>query len=670
MKSYLLLCLALIALMSCETEKGHITETYIDLSDLDSAVSPQDNFYLYANGGWQEREEIPKNLGSWGSHKALKEKNNQKLEALLTQEKKYPEGSNQAKAIQFYKVGMDSSRINNESYSPLVNFLNDIKHIKNYFDLQDMVVRFHKIQIHPFFRPTIFQDQKNKNQQAVYVEFEGMSIPNPNFYLMLDSISIRNRKDYQHHVEKMFHLLGYDKDESKKKAKNAYQIEHDIAQAYKTSTNNQQNSNYYNPKTLEELTNICQTFLWGEYFKALQIKTESVIVTNPEYFKNIDAIILKNGLDKVKDYLLWRLLHFSAPHLSDEFVQEDFSFFGKISYGLVVMPPRWKRVLKETNKALGFAVGEIYIENQFSTVEKQQVESLINNILSTAEKRLNNVSWMSPEALKIAKLKLKGLHMKIGYPEQFPSYTSLELTDDYLSNIFKVNEWSFHQKVASLGAPVDKNRWIIPPQSVNAYYNTLNNEFVIAAGILQPPFYTPNADDAINYGAIGAVIAHEITHGFDDIGRQYNENGDPINWWTQKDYIKFNQRTRILINQYNKYEPLPGYFVNGQLTLNENIADLSGLSLAYNTFSAFNKQHNKIDGFTPEQRFFLSWAKVWRSKTRIEVLRDKLVTESHAPGEYRVNGPLSNFEGFYKAFDVKEGNGMWRPEKDRVSIWY
>ncbi|MBB3697825.1 M13 family metallopeptidase [Flammeovirga yaeyamensis] len=669
MKWLLLFSINILFLVGCDREETQNNDQYLFISDLDSTVAPQDNFYLYANGGWQQREDIPKNLSSWGSHKALREKNNQILEKLLTQKNNYPKNSNQAKAIKFYQVGMDSAEINHQSYAPLVNYLNDIKHIDTYFDLQDMIVRFHRMQIHPFFRPTIFQDKENKEQQAVYLEFEGMSFQNPNFYFMLDSISSHNRDNYITHITNMFHLLGYADEESQTKAKNAFTIEQGIAKAYKSSLAKQPNLDYYNPKTLENLNGICQTFIWPQYFKSLGIKTDRVILTNPEYFANIDAIILKNGLEKVKDYLLWRLLHFSAPHLSSEFVNEDFSYFGKIRDGLLDQPHRWEKVLFETNKSVGMAVGQIYIEHQFSDIEKKQAEELIQNILSTAQKRIDKVSWLSPSALKTAKRKLEGLVVKVGYPDAFPSYESLTLTDTYLHNIFSVNEWEFKQKVASLNVAADKDKWIIPPQSVNAYYNSLNNEFVIAAGILQPPFYFPEADDAINYGAIGAIIAHEITHGFDDIGRRYNEYGEEKNWWTLKDYNTFKQRTNLLIQQYNQYEPLSGYFVNGNLTLNENIADLSGLALAYNSFKEHNRSHEKINGYTPEQRFFFSWAKVWRSKTRIAVLRDKLVTERHAPGEYRVNGPLSNFTPFYEAFDVKKGQGMWRDKENRVTIW-
>ncbi|WP_281613739.1 M13 family metallopeptidase [Flammeovirga sp. SubArs3] len=676
MKKLAIILCYLPFLLGCQSLTENSSSNYINRNDLDTLVAPQDNFYLYANGGWMHHEDIPKNRGSWGSYTELRVKNNLIIKGLLTdayQKNTYKKGSNQYKAAEFFRIGMDLEKREKEKGAPIKPILDQVNEIKTFFDLQSAIIKLHKHQINPFFKPTIFQDLKQPQKQAVYLELSGISIHNTDFYALQDSNSINMRIDYVQHIKKMFMLLGEEEESALKHAKIAYTVEENIAEQYNLSVKTHKNDKYYNPYTIKGLTDICQTFIWEDYFKELGIDTDTVIVTNTTYFSSIDAIILKNGLEKVKQYLKWRLIHFSAPFLSSEFVDEDFRYFGMKRDGLLAKPEEWQRVLDATNKAMGFAVGEIYIEKNFSEEKKQKANDMIKKLLDTAKDRLSKIEWMDPTTLSYARKKLDALSVKVGYPNKFPSYKSFEITPSYLRNVANGNKWLFERKIKKLKDKNVAKKWIITPQTVNAYYHTLHNEFVITAGILQPPFFYPEADDAINYGAIGAVIAHEITHGFDDIGRQYNDKGEIQNWWTRKDYDTFKQRTNRLIAQYDRYEPLPGRFVNGNLTLNENIADISGMALSYATFSDIQKskgEHdNTIDGFTPEQRFFLSWAKIWRSKTRVQVLRTKLLTETHSPGEFRVNGPLSNFTPFYNAFDVEDSDGMWRNKEDRVSIW-
>lgn len=662
--------------VSCEEEKKVYHKShFFNLSDFDTLTSPKNNFYKFVNGNWLKNATIPEDRGSWSNYSALRLKNNLKIKSLLEYTYKhgdYEDDGNTFKALSFFQEGMDSLKIEQLKADPVRPTLKEIINIKTYFDLQKVITKLHIQGIHPFFKPTIFQDSYRGNQQSLFLELSGISIHNTDFYALQDSNAIHLRVDYVNHIQNMFHLLGYTKKEALKIAKTAYTVEENIAEQYNISIKNHTNERYYNLKSLNELTDICQSFIWKQYNEEIGIQTDTVIVTNITYFSSIDAIVLKNGIDNIKSYLLWRVLHHAAPYLSYAFVKEDFRYFGKKRDGLLQQPQRWKQVLEATNKALGFAVGEIYVENFFPLEAKVKVEKMIHNIQVAAEEHLQNVEWMDPLTRKSAFKKLQALTVKVGFPNHFPSYQSLELGGSYYKNVILSNKWLFEKKIKQFNDGSQAKKWIITPQTVNAYYHTLYNEFVITAGILQPPFFHYQADDAVNYGAIGAVIAHEITHGFDNIGRQYNAKGQVQNWWTPKDYYTFIDRTKKLISQFDKYEPIHGVHINGNLTLNENIADLSGLAMSYHALSLASGatvDTDKINGFTPQQRFFISWATLWRSKTRPEVMRQKLLTETHAPGEYRVNGPLSNFTPFYDAFDVHKGDKMWRDSENRVKIW-
>lgn len=674
---FLLISILLSFIFGCEEEKEipFQQSSFFKLNDFDTLTSPKDNFYQYVNGTWLKEAHIPNDRGTWGNYTELRLQNNKKIKSLLESTFKhgdYEEGGNTDKAISFFQEGMDSMKIETLNAKPVRPLLREIINIENYFDLQNIVTQLHSSGIHPFFKPTIFQDSYRNNKQSLFLELSGISIHNTDFYALQDSNAIGLRVEYVNHIQKMFQLLGYTETDALDIAKTAYTVEENIAEQYNISIKNHTNERYYNLKSLDELTDICQSFIWKQYNKEMGIETDSVIVTNITYFSSIDAIVLKNGIPKIKNYLLWRVLHHAAPYLSYKFVKEDFRYFGNKRDGLLEQPPRWKAVLQATNKAIGFAIGELYVQNFFPEEAKISIEKMIKNILLTAEDHIQNVEWMDPLTKKSALKKLKALTIKVGYPDKFPDYQSLTLGDSYYENIILSNKWLLKRKIQDFNNGNQTKKWIITPQTVNAYYHTLYNEFVITAGILQPPFFHYQADEAVNYGAIGAVIAHEITHGFDNIGRQYNAEGEVQNWWTPKDYYTFIDRTKELISQFDHYEPIPGIFINGNLTLNENIADLSGLAMSYHAMeqsqgSIINIE--KINGFTPQQRFFISWATLWRSKTRQEVMRKKLLTETHAPGEYRVNGPLSNFTPFYDAFDVRKENEMWRDSEERVKIW-
>ncbi|KXX69934.1 M13 family metallopeptidase [Flammeovirga sp. SJP92] len=674
---YLILIIPILCFFSCEEEqsKQFHPSHFFDLSDFDTLTSPKDNFYQYVNGNWLNKEPIPKDRGTWGNYSALRLKNDKRIKSLLEstlQKGNYGKNSNTDKALSFFNEGMNTSKIEKLKADPVRPILREIIAIENFFDLQKVITQLHTKGIHPFFKPTIFQDSYRNNKQSLFLELSGISIHNTVFYALQDSNAITMRMEYVDHIKQMFQLLGYTQEQAFTIASSAYAVEEDIAEQYNISIRNHTNEKYYNLKSLPELTDICQSLVWKQYNKEIGIQTDTVIVTNLTYFSSIDAIILKNGISKVKNYLLWRVLHHAAPYLSNEFVTEDFRYFGKKRDGLLEQPERWKAVLKATNKAVGFAVGELYIAKYFPPEAKIKVKKMIDNILLTAEEHIQNIEWMNSKTKESALQKLNSLTIKIGYPDKFPSYSTLKLGKSYYENVILSNQWLFQKKIDAFNSGSNTKKWIITPQTVNAYYHTLYNEFVVTAGILQPPFFHYQADDAVNYGAIGAVIAHEITHGFDNIGRRYNAEGNVQNWWTSKDYFAFKERTKKLIHQFDRYEPLPGININGNLTLNENIADLSGLAMAYHALEqtqGANVNVTKIDGFTPQQRFFISWATLWRSKTRVEVLRQKLMTETHPPGEYRVNGPLSNFTPFYEAFDVHEHDGMWRKEEDRVQIW-
>ena len=649
----------------------------IVLANMDTTINPSDDFFLFMNGSWLERTEIPAEQGRWGSFNELQEFNNDVLLRVLNNAaentEKYAEGSDEAKAAQFYKVGMDSAKAETLGLKPIQPLLNQIDSINNIAILQETLADFHKKGLEGLFSFFVDQDLKKNDEITAYLYQGGLGMPDRDYYTKDDDKSKDIREAYRKHVANMFQLLGYNNDQSKAAAEVVMDIETQLAKASMTKVEQRNIPALYNKMSVTEVNDLSPVFDWKLYLDQIGIENiDSIIVSQPEFFKEVDELVSNTSLDKIKTYMKWHVISDLAPYLSHEFVKESFDFNSTVLSGVKEMKPRWKRVMANTNSAVGEALGKLYVADAFPPEAKKTAQEMVENIRLAFKDRIMNLEWMSDSTKQEALKKLDAFRVKIGYPDKWKDYQALKLEDSYAENILNSNAFKIERDIDKIGKPVDTTEWGMTPPTVNAYYNPVMNEIVFPAGILQPPFYDYQADAAVNYGGIGAVIGHELTHGFDDQGRQFDAEGNLNDWWTEEDAEKFNALSKKIVEQFNNYEALDSLFINGELTLGENIADLGGLAVAYDGLQRHLKEHGnpgKINGYTPEQRFFMSWAQVWRTKHRPEFLRKQILTDPHSPGDLRVNGPLSNLETFYDAFDVEEGDHMWRADSVRAKIW-
>ena len=520
-------------------------------------------------------------------------------------------------------------------------------------------------------------DLKNSNEMAAYVTSGGIGLPERDYYLKVDDKSKEVRKKYLEHVSNLFVLYGATEAEAKKSADVVLDLETRLAKNMLSKEDSRNPYNLYFPKNIAGLKEVARSIDWLDYLKTLGLKVDSVIVMEPAFLKEVDRILQDTQIENIKTYLRAGLLRTAAPYLNNAFVSESFNFNQKYLTGVEQMRPRWKRVLATTNNLIGEAIGQLYVDETFPPEAKEKAMEMVENIKLAFADRIKQLDWMSDSTKEMALRKLGTFRVKIGYPEKWIDYSSLEVSKDpekasYFSNVINANIFESKRQLEKVGKPVDREEWHMTPQTVNAYYNPLGNEIVFPAAILQPPFYDYRADEAVNYGGIGAVIGHEISHGFDDQGAKFDAAGNLKNWFTEKDLTSFEERGKELAKQFDSYEALPGVFVQGKFTLGENIGDLGGITAAYEGLQRFYKENGKpgpIDGFTPEQRFFISWATIWRIEYRDEALRTQVLTDPHSPGMFRANGPLTNFPPFYEAFNVKEGDKMFRPDSTRVKIW-
>jgi putative endopeptidase len=674
---------ALLLLFSCSGDKkeGTTSGVGIKLENIDTAVRPQDDFFTYVNGGWINRTNIPADQGRWGSFNELREFNNDAVLKVLktagADTKLYPEGTDQRKAADFYSIGMDSLLAERAGMEPIKPYIDKINSITSKADIQKYLTDDIMTGGGAFFGISVLSDLKNSKKVAVYIDAGGIGLPERDYYLKTDEKSKETREKYKTHLANLFKLSGESDDKAAEKAAKVLALETQLASSMLTKEQSRDPEIQYNPKTLAELSKITPSINWKSYFEALKVSEDTVIVTEPKYMAEYEKVVNTYSLDDIKTYLKSALLRGSAPLLNNAFVQESFDFNTKYMRGIDKMLPRWKRVLAVTNSYLGEAIGKLYVDENFPPEAKAKALAMVENIKRAFAERIKGLDWMSDSTKQMALQKLNTINVKIGYPEQWKDYSSLEIVKEpesasYFTNAVNAARFQVEEDLAKLGKPVDKKEWIMTPQTVNAYYNPLFNEIVFPAGILQPPFYDYRADEAVNYGGIGSVIGHEISHGFDDKGSQFDADGNLANWWAETDLTKFKEKGKAYVEQFNKYEPLPGVFVQGEFTLGENIGDLGGLAVAYEALQLYYKENGKpgvIDGFTPEQRFFLSWGTIWRAKSRDETLRTQILTDPHSPAIYRANGPLTNFEPFYEAFNVSEGDKMYRPDSARVKIW-
>lgn len=664
--------LSIFIISSCSTEKKEKV-TGFDLSSLDTTVAPQDDFYHYAVGGWLKNNPIPEDQPLWATFTMLREKTNDQVKTIIDKVSQDPGNdteSNQYKVGTFYNVGMDTAKVEKESWQPIAKELERIDAISNKDELIKEIAHMHIYTSAPlfFFYSTV--DSKNSEMNIAGIWQGGLGLPDRDYYLENDARSKEIREKYPEHVANMFQLIGDDIELSNTEAKRVMDIETRLAKASNSRVENRDPNATYNKLTVEEIKEKAPGFNWDLYLTGLDTDPGSIDIGQPKFISEVGKMVDDESLDSWKSYLRWNLVQSMAPYLSSDFVNESFDFNGKFLQGLEVQRPRWKRVLGVTNGSLGEAVGQLYVKEYFPPEAKERAVNIINNVLASMKESIKNLEWMSEDTKKEALKKLAGFGVKIGYPDKWKDYSDLEVKDDsYAANIMRANYWNHQQTLSEINKPIKPWEWGMNPQTVNAYYSPNRNEIVFPAAILQFPFYDYRVDDAINYGAMGAVIGHEITHGFDDQGRQYDADGNINDWWTKEDADKFNARAKGLVDQYSGYIAIDSMLINGEMTLGENIGDLGGLTISYNAFTKTDqfKNDEKIDGFTPAQRFFLGWAQVWRNNIRDKALMQRLKVDVHSPGQWRVLGPLSNMPEFWAAFNIKEGDAM--RNETPVKIW-
>lgn len=673
LKGMILILISLLLIISC-MQKEEVKITGFDLNNIDSTVSPSENFFDYAVGNWVKNTPIPDDQVRWGAFNILIEETNEQVKTIVDEALKKSDEVNNSlagKVGTFYKVGMDTTKIEADGLKPLEDELERINSISDKESLISEIAHMHKFTSVPlfFFYSTV--DAKNSDSVIAGIWQGGLGLPDRDYYFKTDKRSEEIRVKYLDHLKNMFTLLG--DENSEKASKVIMEFETRLASASNTKLENRNPNATYNKFTTAEMLEKGKGFNWKLYFEKSEIGDPGVAdVGQPKFISELGKMVNDIPLENWKTYLKWSLIKSMSPYLSSDFVDERFEFAGKFLSGQKINKPRWKRVQATTNGALGEAIGQLYVAKYFPPEAKAKAKEIVEALKVSMGESIRQLEWMSEETKKEALKKLDGFGVKIGYPDKWRDYTELKVTEDsYVKNVMASNYFDHKEKLSKINQPVRDWEWGMNPQRVNAYYSPTKNEIVFPAAILQFPFYNVNVDDAINYGGMGCVIGHEITHGFDDQGRQYDAVGNIRDWWTKEDNDKFKARAQKLINQFNEFEPLDSLFINGELTQGENIADLGGLTIAFNAFKE-TKQFKKgelIDGFTPTQRFYLSWAQVWKTKFTDEAMEVKVKTGPHSPGKYRVLGPLSNIPEFYEAFNVKEGDGMYRTEEERVKIW-
>jgi putative endopeptidase len=652
----------------------------INLDLMDKSVKPGDDFFRYVNGSWFDKTEIPADRTRWGSFDELRQNTDKDALAILKDaaSKKLDPKSDQAKAVNVYKTYMDTISRNKLGIKPIKPILAKIDAVKSIADLNKLIIEMQPQGGLGFYGIGVSPDAKNSNRNVVNIGLGSLGLPDRDYYVSEDADSKEKREKYVAHVARMLQLIGDKPEVALANAKKVLAIETAMATPRLDRVERRDRRKTYNPMSVADLQKLTPSVNWDNYIKGVGIsKLDSVIVSQPKYMTALETIFKENKIDEWKAYLRWSLLNKSSDVLSTDLEKANWEFYSKTLQGAKAQRPREERALQVVNGTVGEALGKLYVEQKFPAEAKEKAKKMIENVFLAFENRINNLPWMTPETRKGAINKLRKSVVKIGYPDKWKDYSKLEIKSieeggNYYDNMKNVSKWGFAENIADLQKPVDKTRWGMSPQTVNAYYNASYNEIVFPAAILQPPFYDYKADEAVNYGGIGAVIGHEISHGFDDSGSRYNADGNLINWWTEDDLKQFTGLGGALAAQYSALEPLPGTFVDGKFTLGENIGDLGGINAAYDGLQIHLKQNGNpglIDGYTPEQRLFISWATIWRSKMRDEAIKNQVKTDPHSPGQYRAYVPLLNVDEFYKAFDIKETDKLYVKPENRVKIW-
>lgn len=654
----------------------------INLAYMDTTVSPKDDFFRYVNGKWVDSTEIPGDQTTWGSFNELRKNTDSSALALLekaSKDKNLDASSDQAKAVYLYQSIMDTVARNEKGVEPLKPYLDKIETIKNKEDLQKFLTEMQQYGGAGFFGFTVQSDAKDSNANAAYLYPSGLGLPDRDYYVGEDADSKDIREKYKSHITRMLQYLGDSKEVAAKNAETILAFETSLARPQLDKVERRDARKTYNPMSVKQLQSQVNAINWKNFFSEIgAANLDTVIVAQPKYMQAMQSTFAGNNVADWKTYLRWNLFNDASSMLSTEIEKANWEFYSKTLQGAKEQRPMKERALATVNGSLGEALGKLYVEENFPPEAKEKAQEMIANIIKAFEVRINNLTWMSDSTKVKAIEKLGTTVIKVGYPDEWKDYSELKISKpsdkdgSFFQNMLNASKWRVKETMAKLGNPVDKTEWFMPPQTVNAYYNPSYNEIVFPAAILQPPFYDYKADAAVNYGGIGAVIGHEISHGFDDSGSRFDAQGNLNNWWTEDDLKQFEGLGGALADQYSAIEVLDSVYINGKFTLGENIGDLGGVNAAYDGLQIHLKEHGnpgKIDGFTPEQRFFMSWATVWRTKMRDEALRNRIKTDPHSPGMYRAFVPLQNIDAFYKAFDIKEGDKMYVAPENRVLIW-
>lgn len=667
------LLLAGIALLAALPATAQL-KSGIDKSNFDTSIRPQDDFYRYVNGTWLNKTQIPPDKSNYGSFSALADQAERDLRTIIEESasaKSNKKGTEPQLVGDLYNSFMDTVSIEKAGIKPLKNELAKIKNLKSSKDLTKLFASLYKsgVQIPVSFY--VGQDEKNPEVYIPYVNQSGLGLPDRDYYFKKEDKFVGYRNAYVAYLERLLSLAG--EKNAKSAAEKVLAIETDLADYHWTRVQNRDREKTYNKYTIDQLNTATPAFDWKVFAKesGVSIPTDYV-VSQPSYLEGMNKVLAKYPVEDWKTYLTAKVVRDYAEYLSAPFVEANFEFYSKTLRGVQQMQPRWKRGVTLIDQNLGEAAGKVYVSKHFKPEAKKRMMDLVNNLKAAMKIRIEKLDWMSEETKVQALDKLANFTTKIGYPDKWKDYSKLEIKKgDLVGNVMRSTEFQFKENIEKLGKPIDKTEWFMTPQTVNAYYNPVANEIVFPAAILQPPFFDLEADDAVNYGAIGAVIGHEISHGFDDQGRLSDGKGVLRDWWTEKDANEYNKRADMLVAQYDQFSPIDTMKINGRFTLGENIGDLAGLTVSHTAYeiSLNGKPAPVIDGFTGDQRFYLGWAQIWRRKYRDDELRNRVMTDPHSPSEYRCNGIVSNLENFYKAFDVKETDKLYRGADIRVKIW-
>lgn len=659
---------------TAQKKKQTTAGSFINSANMDMTIKPGHNFYLYANGSWLKNNPVPASKTRWGSFDLLRQNSLDRLKLLCeTAAANRDQNSLNQRVGDFYASAMDSAAIEALGATPIYADMKQIDAISNKEEVLTAIATLRTRGLgSPLFGFRIDQDDKNVNVYIPLLSQGGTSLPDRDYYFKQDARSKNIRGEYEKYVTDMFILAGDDATVAAGKASAVLSLETGLAKAQMSRVDMRDPKKTYNKLSVSDLVKSTPGINWNEMLGVMKIKpVDSILTNNPGFLKTADALLSAVPLNTWKAYLQWYIIKVNADYLSSNFVNRKFQFT-KVLSGQKEITPRWQRMTGLVDGGLGELLGQLYVSKYFNDAAKQRMLDLVANIQSTFAERIQRLAWMSPETKTKAMEKLNSIVNKIGFPDKWETYAGVVINrNDLIGNIRSINSWAYNDMISKLGQPVDKTEWGMTPPTINAYYNPANNEIAFPAGILQFPFFDFAADDAVNYGGIAAVIGHELTHGFDDQGRQYAADGNLKEWWTSADDEKFKTLADKVVTQYNAFTVNDSLHVNGQLTLGENIADLGGLNMAY---AAFKKTPQgmgteKIDGFTPDQRFFLSWAQVWRGNALPETAAQLIITDPHSPGMYRCNGPVVNIDAWYAAFNIQPGDAMYKPVEERIYIW-